>query len=113
MGKLIVVDDDQDVRSTVADFLTDAGYRVLQAVGGPQALISLADDPSLRMLVSDIRMPEMSGIELAEESVRRHPKLRVILISGFAGQPHKWPFLLKPFRSSTLCALVASEMGRT
>ena len=110
--KLIVVDDDQDVRSIVADFLIDAGYLVLQAADGVQALALLTDDLSLRMMISDIRMPGMSGIELAEEAVRRHPKLRVILISGFIDRPHAWPFLMKPFRRSKLCDLVAHEMGR-
>ena len=110
--KLIVVDDDQEVRSIVADFLADAGYWVLQAADGAQALVLIADDPFLRMMISDIRMPKMSGIELAEEAVRLRPKLRVILISGFIDQPHAWPFLMKPFRRSRLYDLVAHEMGR-
>ena len=109
--KLIVVDDDQEVRSIVADFLADAGYRVLQAADGAQALGLIADDPSLRMMISDIRMPKMSGIDLAEEAVRLRPKLRVILISGFTDhQATKWPFLMKPFHMSRLCGLVAHEM---
>jgi two-component SAPR family response regulator len=55
----------------------------------------------------------MSGIELAEEAVRLRPKLRVILISGFTDhQTTKWPFLMKPFRRSRLCGLVADEIGR-
>jgi DNA-binding NtrC family response regulator len=113
MGKLIVVDDDYEVRSIVADFLIDAGYLVLQAADGPQALVLIADDPFLRMMISDIRMPKMSGIELAEEAIRLRPKLRVILISGFTDhQTTKWPFLMKPFRRSRLCGLVAHEMGQ-
>ena len=110
--KLIVIDDDPDVRSTVAGFLVDAGYCVIEAEGGEQALTMLNEHASLRMMISDIRMPKMSGIELAEQAVRQRPKLRVILISGFTDQPHKWPFLRKPFRSSTLCNLVAREMMR-
>ena len=57
-------------------------------------------------------MPNMSDIELAEEAVRRRPKRRVILISGFTDQPHKWALLRTPFSSSTLCNLVAREMAR-
>jgi CheY-like chemotaxis protein len=82
--KLLVVDDDHDVRGVVAGFLVDAGYAVLQAEDGQQALTLLTDDPSLRLLITDIVMPRMSGIELAEEAVRRRPELPVILISGFA-----------------------------
>jgi len=112
-AKLIVVDDDQDVRSLVADFLSDAGYWVLQAEGGARALVLITDDSSLRVMISDIRMPQMSGIELAEEAVRRRPNLRIILISGFTDrQPTQWPFLRKPFRMSKLGDLVAREMGQ-
>ena len=111
--KLIVVDDDQDVRSLVADFLSDAGYWVLQAEGGARALVLITDDSSLRVMISDIRMLKMSGIELAEEAVRRRPNLRIILISGFTDrQPTQWPFLRKPFRMSKLGDLVAREMGQ-
>jgi two-component system, cell cycle response regulator CpdR len=110
---LLVVDNDEDVRATVADYLADAGYTVLQAEGGAQALTLLADS-SVRMMISDIRMPEMSGIELAEKAVRRRPELQIILISGFSNQQPdpRWPFLRKPFRGSVLCSLVARQMGR-
>ena len=74
--KLLVVDDDHDVRNIVAGFLVDAGYDVFEADDGRQALSLLTDDPSLCMLISDIRMPEMSGIELAEQAVRRRPELQ-------------------------------------
>ena len=113
IGKLIVVDDDHEVRSIEADFLADAGYGVLQAADGAQAFVLIADDPFLRMMISDIRMPKMSGIDLAEEAVRLRPKLRVILISGFTDhQATKWPLLMKPFHMSRLCGLVAHEMGQ-
>jgi DNA-binding NtrC family response regulator len=112
-AKLLVVDDDQDVRLVVEDTLVDAGYRVLQAEGGAQALLLLDEHPSLRVMISDVRMPDMSGIALAEEAVRRRPDLRVILISGFIDQVRpRWPFLRKPFLGSRLCDLVAREMRR-
>ena len=64
--KLLVVDDDRDVRLVVEDYLVDAGYQVIQAEDGAQALALLDEHPFLRMMISDIRMPNMSGIELAE-----------------------------------------------
>jgi two-component system cell cycle response regulator CpdR len=110
---LLIVDDDDDLRSIVAEFLSDAGYLVLQAEGGPQALTLLADDPSLRIMITDIRMPGMSGLELADEAIRRRPELRVILISGYANQQYQWwPFLMKPFQMSSLTDLIARELGR-
>ena len=90
----------------------DAGYAVLQAEDGYQALALLTDGPSLRMLTSDIIMPEMSGIELAEEAVRRRPELPVILVSGFVEpQELRWPFLRKPFCRAELGDLVAREIA--
>ena len=112
-AKLLVVDDDQDVRLVVEDTLVDAGYRVLQAEGGAQALVLLDEHPSLRVMISDVHMPDMSGTALAEEAVRRRPDLRVILISGFIDQVRpRWPLLRKPFLISKLCDLVAREMRR-
>jgi CheY-like chemotaxis protein len=111
--KVIVVDDDQEVRTIVAHFLVDAGYCVVEAENGVQALAFLTAQPALRMMISDIRMPGMSGVELAEEAARQCPTLRVILISGFA-DPHclRWPLLRKPFRMSSLVDLVAREVAR-
>ena len=104
-AKLLVVDDDQDVRLVVEDTLVDAGYRVLQAEGGAQALLLLDEHPSLRVMISDVRMPDMSGIAWAEEAVRRRPDLRVILISGFISDQvcPRWPFLRKPFLAAPGC----------
>ena len=85
-AKLLVVDDDQDVRSVVEDTLVDDGYKVLQVQGGAQALVLLDDHPSLRVMISDGHMPRHVGYSLAEEAVRRRPDLRVILISGFIDQ---------------------------
>jgi DNA-binding NtrC family response regulator len=111
--KLIVVDDEPNLRAILADFLVHAGYCVLEAEDGAQALAVLTDDISLRMMISDIRMPKMSGIDLAEEAVRRRPNLRVILISGFFDPQHlRWPFLRKPFLLSRLGDLVACELAR-
>lgn len=72
----------------------------------------LTEEPDLRVMISDIRMPGMSGVELAEEAVRQFPELRVILISGFtASQRLRWPLLRKPFRMSSLRVLVAREIA--
>src|ERR1700739_3856971 len=97
--KLMIVDDDPEVRVIVAEFLEDFGYRVLQAEGGAQALELLGQTPDLRMIISDIRMPDMSGIELVDIATQRQRDLKIILISGyFVAQQVDWRFLRKPFR---------------
>jgi CheY-like chemotaxis protein len=110
--KLMIVDDDPEVRVIVAEFLEDFGYQVLQADGGAQALDLLAQTPDLRMIITDIRMPDMSGVELAEVATQRQSDLKIILISGyFVSQQVERRFLRKPFRMRTLEAAVRAELA--
>lgn len=108
-----MVDDDPEVRIVVAEFLEDFGYHVLQASGAAEALDLLEGTPSARLLISDIRMPDMSGLELAEIATQRHRDLKVILISGYfvAQQVHR-RFLRKPFRMNELRAAVRAELDQ-
>jgi CheY-like chemotaxis protein len=106
------VDDDPEVRSIVAEFLEDLGYDILQARGGIQALELEERTPDLSMIVTDIRMPDMSGIELANIVTQRRRDLKVILISGyFVAQQVERRFLRKPFRMRDLEAAVREELG--
>ena len=109
---ILIVDDEPEVRTVVAEFLEAFGYCVLQASGGTQALGRLHDNPAVRLLITDIRMPEMSGIELADLATEQNPELKVILISGYfvAQQVHRC-FLRKPFRMKELEAAVRAELG--
>src|SRR5262249_42097098 len=110
--KLMIVDDDPEVRIVVAEFLQDFGYRVVQAGGGAEALDLLARTPDLRMIITDIRMPGMSGIELADLATQRQRDLKIILISGyFVSQQVERRFLRKPFRMRDLEAAVRAELS--
>ncbi len=109
--KLLIVDDDPEVRIVVAEFLQEFGYDVVQASGGKEALELLARTPDIRMLITDIRMPDMSGIELANLATQRQNGLKVILISGyFVSQQVERRFLRKPFRMRDLEAAVRAEL---
>jgi CheY-like chemotaxis protein len=110
--KLMIVDDDPEVRIIVAEFLRDIGYEVIQAPGGAEALNLLEHNPDLRMIITDIRMPDMSGIELADLATRRQSDLKIILISGyFVSQQVQRRFLRKPFRMRDLAAAVKAELN--
>ncbi len=110
--KLMIVDDDPEVRIIVAEFLREFGYQVIQASGGAEALELLALTPDLRMIITDVRMPDMSGIELADIATQRRRDLKVILISGyFVSQQVQRRFLRKPFRMRDLEAAVRSELN--
>ncbi len=108
---ILVVDDDDEVRSIVAEFLEDFGYSVVQADGGESALRMIDVTPSLRLIITDIRMPDMSGFELADRATERQHALKVILISGyFVAQQVTRRFLRKPFRMNELRAAVRAEL---
>jgi CheY-like chemotaxis protein len=110
--KLMIVDDDPEVRVIVAEFLQDFGYQVIEASGGAEALDLLSDIPDLRMIITDIRMPDMSGIELAELATQRQRGLKIILISGYyVSQQVERRFLRKPFRMRDLEDAVRAELG--
>ncbi|MBN8872386.1 MAG: response regulator [Rhodospirillales bacterium] len=109
---ILVVDDDEEVRIIVAEFLEDFGYSVVQAGGGRAALKILESTPSIRLLISDIRMPDMSGIELTDRATAQWDALKVILISGyFVAQQVTRRFLRKPFRMIDLESAVRAELG--
>ena len=108
---ILVVDDDAAVRETAASMLEDLGYVVIQANGGPEALSVVEQNPDVDLMVTDIRMPGMSGLELSEIASARRSDLPVILISGyFVPQKINRRFLQKPFRFHELDAAIRAEL---
>ena len=114
--QVVVVDDSGMVRSQVRRALTEAGYAVIEAVDGQDALERIRATPGVSMVVSDLNMPRMSGLELLEQ-LRDVPALRglPVLILTTEGQPeliHRarslgavgW--IIKPFKGPQLVAAV-------
>jgi DNA-binding NtrC family response regulator len=108
---ILVVDDDVNVLAAVSACLIDAGYIVLSATGGPRGLERALEFPGdIDVLLSDFRMPGMSGAELAAAIAVQRPGIRVLLMSGYPDRlvlQDQWAFLQKPFRLSKLRAAVA------
>jgi CheY-like chemotaxis protein len=110
--KVLVVDDDKEVRAIVAEALGNFGYGVVQAANGNEALALLQRDCEIGVLITDVRMPGMSGLELAETARRDHADLKIIVISGyFVPQRVGHRFLAKPFHMQELASAVQSEIG--
>jgi CheY-like chemotaxis protein len=108
---ILLVDDDDDVRETSADMLAELGYEVVQASSGAEALDVLERRPELEVMVTDIRMPGMSGLELSALAHSLHAKLKIILMSGyFLPQPIQCRFLQKPFRTHELDQAIQAEL---
>jgi DNA-binding NtrC family response regulator len=100
---ILLVDDDGLVRRLLQTILEYAGYTVLSAEDGPQA-IQIAAWAPFDMLITDFQMPEMNGFVLAEQITKRRPRLPVLVISGAAMEDlpleqivdRDWSFLPKP-----------------
>jgi CheY-like chemotaxis protein len=102
---ILVVDDEPQLRRLATRALEQAGYHVIQATDGLEALGLFTDDAGIDLLVTDVRMPHTDGIVLAAALRRRYPHIPVLFISGFprGTEPAPEPFLAKPFEMQTLC----------
>ena len=84
---VLVVEDEEEVRSLASEFLQTAGYSVLTAKDGLEALeISERLGNSIQLLLTDVVMPKMRGPELAEKLKANFPKMRIVYMSGYLEQ---------------------------
>ncbi len=112
-GAVLVVDDEPLVRMVGADMMADLGFDVLEADGGRAALKILADRPDIVLLMTDIRMPGMDGVELAKRALEVRPGLKVIFVSGYRNSQTALsaPLVEKPFGSNDLQHALAIQFG--
>ena len=81
---VLVVEDDDDVRSYIVETLGGLGYDVLEAANGTGALRLLEEYKRVKLLLTDVVMPGMSGRELADKAKALVPSLRVIFMTGYS-----------------------------
>ena len=106
---VIVVEDVPQVRATAVRIMEDLGCEVFDAYNGRDALKLLRAHPDIEVLFADVRMPGMSGTELAEAALRLRPDLRIVLTSGQATRndlPAVFPFVPKPWRTRDIAQAV-------
>jgi two-component system cell cycle response regulator CpdR len=104
MNKILLAEDDDDMRRFLARALKNAGYDVVAFDNGRSAYERLREEP-FTLLLTDIVMPEMDGIELARRATELDPDLKVMFITGFAAvalnadskAPREAKVLSKPF----------------
>jgi CheY-like chemotaxis protein len=85
MAKILITEDESALRIFVARALRLDGHETHEAGDGAEGLEKLAED-SFDLLLSDIRMPVMDGIELAHQAAERHPEMKILLMTGYAEQ---------------------------
>jgi DNA-binding NtrC family response regulator len=87
MAKLLIVEDDASVRTLSARAFERAGHSVDMAEDGAQGLALIVEaQGGYDIVVSDIRMPEMDGIEMTKEAALKFPGLKIVLMTGYADQ---------------------------
>ena len=84
MAKILLAEDDSSMRQFLTLALARAGHTVHQAADGMEALSCLSGPESFDLLLTDIVMPGMDGIELAHKAMESRPTLKVMFITGFA-----------------------------
>ncbi len=122
MGRqILIVDDSASIRQVVTFTLKEAGYDVIDAVDGRDALNKLAGAPEVSMIVTDLMMPNLDGIELIR-AVREggsHKFVPIVMLTtesletkkqeGKAAGATGW--IVKPFRPEQLVAVVKKVLG--
>ncbi len=110
MPKILLAEDDNDMRRFLVKALVNAGYEVAHFDNGRSAYQRLREEP-FELLLTDIVMPEMDGIELARRATELDPDIKVMFITGFAAvtleaqnkkAPEDSKVLSKPFHLKDL-----------
>ncbi|MBN2029014.1 response regulator [bacterium] len=115
--KILVVDDVDTIARVYARFLERQGYDVQIAFNGEEAL-SVWEQFKPDLVISDIRMPKMSGFELANALRQKNPKQKVILMTGYADEAevleqqksHGFPFFTKPADLQTTVTKIVEDV---
>ena len=116
--KILIVEDDKNIREGVADFLSEFGYNTIEASDGREALAKF-DEQDISLVILDIQMPYINGLEVLKE-IRKRSKLPVLMLTAFSDEEYKIDaytsladgYLEKPFSLPVLRARVDSLIER-
>ena len=112
---ILVADDQPVILQYVSTVLEKSGYTVLTAPTGEEALLkSRAFDGEIDLLLSNIQMPGMTGMDLGTSIIQERPNIKVVIMAGFRSGmlvlDHSWHFLQKPFIPSQLREIIAGML---
>jgi CheY-like chemotaxis protein len=114
---ILVVEDDDDIRRYAVSVLEDAGYVVLTARDAVEAFVLLEQNPVIGLMFTDVVMPRIDGLMLADMARLRHPELRVLYATGYLERVQRQPgyrygtLLTKPYRRGELEAAVRQSLA--
>ena len=113
---VLVVEDNDGMRFVVAEMLRRAGYKAIEAASARDALMRLKDENSIRLVITDLGLPDMPGTELGKVVRQQYPDTAVLLMSGTPSRPGAGsipatgPVLHKPFSKEALIRLVGQAL---
>ena len=118
-ARILVVDDEAIARENLVHVLVKAGYRATAAADGREALAVLAGDP-FDLVITDLRMPGLNGMELLTAVKRRHPEVEVIVATGYAAVDSAvsamrlgaFTYVAKPVRVEEVLAQTAKALEK-
>lgn len=108
---VLVVEDEPLVRMVVCEMLADMDIAVIEASDGEDGLARLRDDPSIRMVITDISMPRMDGISMLSKARESRADLLALFMSGQGIPPPGEAFIRKPYRMQELRAKLVQMLG--
>ena len=116
--KILIVEDDKNIREGVADFLSEFGYNTIEAPDGREALAKF-EEQDISLVILDIQIPYINGLEVLKE-IRKQSKLPVLMLTAFSDEEYKIDaytsladgYLEKPFSLPVLRARVDSLIER-
>ncbi len=118
---ILVAEDDEQVRALTVEILNDAGYVVIEAIDGVDAIEKFGEhSDTVELLLLDVVMPKMNGKETYDEIKQIKPDIRVIFMSGYTGDviinkgivEREYAFIQKPLAPGELLLLVRKALGR-
>lgn len=116
---VLLVEDEDFLREVIAECLQEAGYAVHTVGDGDAGLAVLQSDAPIDVLVSDVRLPGISGYELATAGQALRPDLKMVLMTGYAPslppglKSSVYRVLQKPFRIDSLAGVIAAALDGT
>jgi len=118
---VLLVEDEDSVRALASRVLAEQGYAVLEARNGREALAVLdRPDHGIHLVLTDVVMPDMGGVELADRVAAAHPNVRIVYMSGYSEgdklhpgvRSSPYPFLQKPFSPESLAIRIREALDR-
>ena len=115
---ILIVDDEANIRSLLFRVLSKSGFAIHEAANGEEAL-SIGQDSSIDLLITDIVMRGMNGVDLAAKLQQQYPRMRVLFTSGYTADqlekiklPENAEFIAKPWMPEDILQIAVRLLGQ-